>query len=664
MVEIFVNNTPVRVPAKSTVLEACEAVGITIPRFCYNHRLNIAGNCRICLVEIEKSPKPQASCALPVIENMRVYTDTPLVKKARESVLEFLLLNHPLDCPICDQGGECDLQDQTIVFGSDRSRFYERKRGVEDKFLGPFVKTIMTRCIHCTRCVRFAEEIAGVPSLGTTIRGRQTEIGTYIEKIFQSEVSGNVVDLCPVGALTSKPYAFTARPWEIQSIETIDLTDGLGSNIRIDRRGQKILRALPIRNDEINEDWITDKARYSFEGSYLFRQAKITMRPSTHKGNSIGIASWDQIGFWLKKIFNSITSGQLFCGSKTDLRTVALLKHLTRRFGWDMMQEESRGPSPFTPLFYQSSISLTEIEKSDYCIIVGTNPQKEGWALHHRLHKNYRNRSIKATTVGNCTGDICYPTFNIGITPYGVLLISEGKASAFNSNRPLFVFGNHISIREDGGSIQSIIRYLSYKLSQSGWIGVVPIGNRANTTGLRGLGVSSLPKYKDDNVDLTYFVGNEAQNLLKYFNNKWVIYQHSHFPYDDKGKDNINIALPSASTYEQSASYINIIGDKQKTQQVCKQHAMGRTDSSIIRWLALIMDFDLGLAHEDLLPVSKKPSVSLDLGWNKPSKTRKTVLTGYTKKDSFGTDRMCRSSLLLFDATAIHRSKDWNFAQK
>jgi len=266
MLKIYVNNIELFVKPNSTVLEACETVGIEIPRFCYHEALSIAGNCRMCLVEVEKSPKPVVSCAMPVMAGMKIFTNTPLVKKAREGVLEFLLLNHPLDCPICDQGGECDLQDQAMLFGNDRSRFYSFKRSVEDKNVGPLIKTIMTRCIHCTRCVRFAAEIAGVEDLGTTSRGTHTEIGTYIEKVFQSELSGNIVDLCPVGALTSKPYAFTSRPWELKIAESIDVNDAIGSNIRIDFKETEIMRILPRFNQEINSEWISNKTRFSFDG--------------------------------------------------------------------------------------------------------------------------------------------------------------------------------------------------------------------------------------------------------------------------------------------------------------------------------------------------------------------------------------------------------------
>lgn len=249
--EVFVDGNPIQVPKGVTVLYACEEAGIDIPRFCYHERLSIAGNCRMCLVEVEKSPKPQASCAMPAMPGMKIKTNTPMVKKAREGVMEFLLLNHPLDCPICDQGGECDLQDQAMVYGSDRGRFVDYKRSVEDKNLGPLVKTVMTRCIHCTRCVRFAKEVAGVPDLGVTGRGRDSEIGTYIERVLTSELSGNVIDLCPVGALTSKPFAFTARSWELKGTESIDVTDSVGANIRIDSKGSEVMRIVPRLNEEV-----------------------------------------------------------------------------------------------------------------------------------------------------------------------------------------------------------------------------------------------------------------------------------------------------------------------------------------------------------------------------------------------------------------------------
>ncbi|PCI24064.1 MAG: NADH dehydrogenase (quinone) subunit G [SAR324 cluster bacterium] len=266
MVKVYINNNVLFVAKNTSILEACEEVGIQIPRFCYHERLKVAGNCRMCLVEVEKTPKPVTSCAFPVVPEMRVYTDTPMVKKARENILEFLLINHPLDCPICDQGGECDLQDQSLAFGSDRSRFFYKKHTTQDKNLGPLIKTIMSRCILCTRCVRFLQDVAGDINFGITLRGEETEIGAYVNNNLNTELSGNIIDLCPVGALTSKPYAFVARPWEINSTETIDLSDSIGSNIRVDVKETEILRILPLQNDSLNDEWISDKTRFSFDG--------------------------------------------------------------------------------------------------------------------------------------------------------------------------------------------------------------------------------------------------------------------------------------------------------------------------------------------------------------------------------------------------------------
>ena len=280
-------------PKGVTVLQACEQAGVDVPRFCYHQRLSIAGNCRMCLVEVEKSPKPVASCAMPVMPNMNIKTTTPLVKKAREGVMEFLLINHPLDCPICDQGGECELQDQSLIYGSDRSRFTEYKRAVEDKELGPLVKTVMSRCIHCTRCVRFATEVAGVQDLGVTGRGNMAEIGTYVSKLLTSELSGNVIDLCPVGALTSKPFAFTARAWELKFAESVDVTDGLGSNIRVDTRGTEVMRVVPRLHESVNEEWISDKARFSYDG--LKRQRLDTPMVKGPDGR-LKPATWVRLG--------------------------------------------------------------------------------------------------------------------------------------------------------------------------------------------------------------------------------------------------------------------------------------------------------------------------------------------------------------------------------
>ncbi len=330
-INLTIDGIDVQVTEGSSVLQACEVLGLEIPRFCFHERLLIAGNCRMCLVEIEKSPKPQASCAIPVMPGMKVFTNTPLVKKAREGVLEFLLLNHPLDCPICDQGGECDLQDQAMIYGSDRSRFMERKRGVEDKNLGPLIKTIMTRCIHCTRCVRFATEVAGVEVLGTTARGIDTEIGTYVEKMFKSELSGNVIDLCPVGALTSKPYAFTSRPWELRNTESIDTLDSVGSNIRIDARGTEIMRIIPRLNEDINEEWISDKTRFSYDG---LKRQRLT-QPMVRKDGNLVPVDWLEAFTYISKKLKTVDSQSMsgVLGGSVDMETAFALKEFFQSKG-------------------------------------------------------------------------------------------------------------------------------------------------------------------------------------------------------------------------------------------------------------------------------------------------------------------------------------------
>jgi NADH dehydrogenase (ubiquinone) Fe-S protein 1 len=332
--QIIIDHQPVNVNSNMSILQACESAKIVVPRFCYHERLSVAGNCRMCLVEISKAPKLVASCAMPVVQNMVVFTDSLVVKKAREGVLEFLLVNHPLDCPVCDQGGECDLQDQTMIFGSDRSRFREYKRAVEDKQCGPLIKTVMTRCIHCTRCVRFANEVIGLPALGTSGRGNSIEIGLYIKKLFTSELSGNIIDLCPVGALTSKPYTFAARPWELKSIESIDTLDAVGSNIRIDIRGYEIMRILPRLNEKINEEWISDKTRFAFDG--LKRQRLYD--PLLKKDNGgFEVISWQVALQEIVAKINQITKPYEFCaqvGPQSDLESALLLKRLVTKKKW------------------------------------------------------------------------------------------------------------------------------------------------------------------------------------------------------------------------------------------------------------------------------------------------------------------------------------------
>ena len=328
MTTVYVNDVEIQVPTTTTVLQACEMAGFTVPRFCYHERLSVAGNCRMCLVEVEKVPKPVASCAYPLMPNMRIHTETPMVKKAREGVLEFILANHPLDCPICDQGGECDLQDQSVLYGSNLSRFREMKRAVEDKEIGPVVKMIMTRCIHCTRCVRFAEEVAGVPTLGVTGRGNQSEIGTYTPQNWDSEMSGNVVDLCPVGALTSKPYMFKARPWELAGVDSVDVMDAVGSNVKVNTRGADVLRVLPRLHEGVNEEWLSDRSRLAFDG--LNRQRLDTPMKRNATTGLLERCSWSDALIAIRAALAPLQPNEVraYAGDLADAEGILALKDL------------------------------------------------------------------------------------------------------------------------------------------------------------------------------------------------------------------------------------------------------------------------------------------------------------------------------------------------
>ena len=391
MPKININGKEIEFESGMTILQACEIAGAEIPRFCYHERLSIAGNCRMCLVEMDKSRKPIASCAMPAAEGMNIKTNTEMVEKARKGVMEFLLANHPLDCPVCDQGGECDLQDQSLYYGVDKSRFSENKRHVSEKYMGPLIKTQMTRCIHCTRCVRFATEVAGVPEIGAIGRGENMEITTYLEKSMESELSGNVIDLCPVGALTSKPYAFSARPWELKKTESIDVLDAVGSNIRVDTYGWEVKRILPRLNEDINEEWISDKTRYSCDG--LLKQRLDT--PYIKKNNKLIKCSWDEALDVIIKKFNetenSFIAGHI--GDLVSLETTLAFKKFFELLGSNNLEfrEKKFYINSEDKMNYLFNSSINGIEKSDLILLVGCNPRHEATILNARIRKAFRN---------------------------------------------------------------------------------------------------------------------------------------------------------------------------------------------------------------------------------------------------------------------------------
>src|ERR1700733_12622929 len=412
-----VNGVEVEFEPGMTVLQVAELAGEEIPPFCYPERLWIAGNCRMCLVEVKPGPpKPQASCALPAAENQEVFTNSPMVKKAREGVMEFLLINHPLDCPICDQGGECDLQDQSLAYGKGHSRFAENKRAVTEKYMGPIVKTIMTRCIQCTRCIRFAEEVAGVEEIGAIGRGENMQITSYLEHAVTSELSGNVVDLCPVGALTSKPYAFEARPWELTKTESVDVMDALGCAIRIDARGNEVMRVLPRTNDEINEEWISDKTRYACDG--LMRQR--LDRPYVREGGQLKPATWAEAFAAVAAKLKAASPDRVgvIAGDLQDAESMKAALDLFGGLGvksLDCRQDGAQiGQGPRESWLFNSTIA--GLDECDALLLIGTNPRLEAPVLNARIRKNWLWRDLKIGVVGE-RADLTYPHAHLGAGP-------------------------------------------------------------------------------------------------------------------------------------------------------------------------------------------------------------------------------------------------------
>jgi len=594
MIKVTVDGTNVFIERGSTVLQACEAIGIEIPRFCYHERLSVAGNCRMCLVEIEKTPKPVASCAMPTMDGMKIFTNTPLVKKAREAVLEFLLLNHPLDCPICDQGGECDLQDQAMLFGSDRSRFYETKRGVEDKNCGPLIKTIMTRCIHCTRCVRFATEIAGVEELGTTGRGRETEIGTYVEKTFKSELSGNIIDLCPVGALTSKPYAFMSRPWELRSTNSIDISDGVGSNIRIDSRGTEILRILPRFNESINEEWISDKARFSYDGLRLQRIES----PYIRKDGQLVPTHWSEafevIGKQLWKSLNNTSTKPRILGlisESIDLKSALILKRWFQLLGanFDLKTALDNDVKCNLPVNYLQNTPIASIENSDLCLLVGVDPRYEASLLNVRLRKRYLEGGFSVASVGSPL-NLTFPCQQLGLGKETFIDICEGyhpfsKQLAL-SQKPIIIIGSALfTSKIDNNLIYNLTNILKNNIPNliqlskhkiSSWYGINFLNLEANSVGIFDLGISE--ENPNNRYDIAFLLASDL-NSTKFHRETFVVYLGSH---GDVSANIADVILPGATFVEKSNIFTNIEGCTQVANKVINPPGLAREDWKIL----------------------------------------------------------------------------------
>ena len=574
MPKITVNNKEIEFENGMTVLQACELAGAEIPRFCYHERLSIAGNCRMCLVEMEKSSKPIASCAMPATEGMKIKTNTEKVEKARKGVMEFLLANHPLDCPVCDQGGECDLQDQSLYYGFDKSRFKENKRKVKDKYMGPLIKTIMTRCIHCTRCVRFATEVAGVTEIGAIGRGENMEITTFLEKSMESELSANVIDLCPVGALTSKPYAFEARPWELKKTETIDVMDAVGSNIRVDTYGWEVKRVLPRLNEEINEEWISDKTRYACDGLLKQRIDK----PFKRENGKLIECSWDEALNIVGSKIKETDKNQIgfHAGDMLSMETINSLKEFAKKLSIPNYEFREK---PFylnsdNKMNYIFNSSIKGIEESDCIVLIGTNPRHEATMLNARIRKAFVAKKIPIISFGD-PGDLTYDYTNAGNSTEDIkkLLNKENESSKIllNSKKPIVIIGESALELESAKFILQGIKKLlkENNFINDNWNAFNVLLQNASSVGAIDLGFfekdnsfNFFNKLKNNEFKLLYFVGSDNLDFVK--SNEFIIYQGSH---GDRMAQIADVILPSPAYTEQNGLFINLEGRLQKSNK-------------------------------------------------------------------------------------------------
>ena len=596
MLKLKVNDMEVEIEEGLTVLQACEKAGVEIPRFCYHERLSIAGNCRMCLVELEKSPKPIASCAMPASDGMVIKTNTPKIEKSRKGVMEFLLANHPLDCPVCDQGGECDLQDQSMFYGIDKSRFKENKRTVPDKNMGPLIKTQMTRCIHCTRCVRFATEIAGVPELGAIGRGEDMQITTYLEKSMQSELSGNVIDLCPVGALTSKPYVFEARPWELKKTESIDVMDAIGSNIRVDTYDWEVKRVLPIINEDINEEWISDKTRYACDG--LLNQRLDV--PYIKYNKKFEKATWDEVYKIIKSKIENTNKDKIcgFVGDLTNMETSFIFKEFfDRTIG--INNYESRSSQTYVDTSsrenYLFNSQINGIEESDLILLIGTNPRFEATILNARIRKAYLNNNTKIISL-NDVGDLTYPYKILDGKTQTIKDIIENKneisKNILEAKKPMVILGQSFLNTKSANYLFHSLKNFLFKNSKFNefWNPLNVLSTDASTVGNFDLDIISESKdlikdLNENKFELIYLLGQDNLNFSK--KNEFVIYQGSH---GDKGAEIADIILPGAAFTEQSGYYTNLEGKIQKAYKASYPPGEAKEDWQLINDLAEVMN--------------------------------------------------------------------------
>ena len=659
MIKLTVDNIEVEVETGSTVLQACEAAGKEIPRFCYHERLSIAGNCRMCLVEIEKSSKPIASCAMPAVEGQIIKTNTDMVKKAREGVMEFLLINHPLDCPICDQGGECDLQDQAFNYGGGRSRYELNKRSVNQKNMGPLIKTHMNRCIHCTRCVRFSEEVAGIAEIGAINRGENMEITTFLEKTVESEMSGNVIDLCPVGALTSKPYSYEARPWELNKVETIDVMDAVGSNIRMDSKGWEVKRVLPRVNEEINEEWISDKTRYACDG---LLNNRIDTPYIKLKGKHHAVSWNEAINFISKNSKNKKDFGGLI-GQLVDLETSYAFKSLFRKLYNSQLIDFRQKDILFDTsddFNFIFNTSIHKIDECDFILLIGCNPRLEATIVNHRIRKAVNN-GCKVFSIG----DPGEQNYNYKIIGNNISILDDlihEKISEFQllnkAKNPAVIIGESALKSNISRYVISSTKTLLKKINKLSGFNI--LHQCASNVGSLKLGLQTKNLNKVYNSEFLYLISSD-EVLINKKENQFVVYQGSH------GGENASIAdviLPSASYAEKNGSFANLEGRVQRSYKASYPPGLAKEDWEIFLSIADADNIDIGfssfdelrknmvteyphLGQYDKIPISNYNNLKID------NHEKKDFTLEVNKIDYYQTNIVARSSKTMRECKSI-----------
>ena len=690
MPKLIINGKEHEMPNGITLIQACEIAGVEIPRFCYHERLSIAGNCRMCLIEVAGMPKPVASCAMSV-NDLRpardgtpptIITDSETVKKAREGVLEFLLINHPLDCPICDQGGECDLQDQTMAYGFDASRFQDNKRAVEEKYLGPLIDTYMNRCIHCTRCIRFMTEVAGVEELGAIGRGEDMEITTYLERGMFSNLSGNVVDLCPVGALTSKPYAFVARPWELTKTPSIDVMDAVGSAIRVDARGREVLRILPRENEAINEEWISDKARHVWDG---LRTQRID-RPYVRRDGKLEPTSWDEAFRLIAGKLKGLDGKRLgaIAGDLAACEEMFALKLLAERLGSpniDCRQDGAKLDPTLGRATYVFNSTIEGIDRADAFLLVGTNPRHEAPVLNARILKRIRQSQARPPVglIGE-EADLTYAYDYLGAGPETLAKVADGSHSFLKklegAGRPILMVGQAALARTDGAAVLALAAKAAMTMGaiKPGWNGFNILHHAAARVG--GLDIGFVPHdggldvegmldaASAGKLDVVYLLGADEIDMER-LGNAFVIYQGSH---GEQGAHRADVILPGAAYTEKSAIYVNTEGRPQMTARAVFPPGEARENWKIIRALSGVLGktlpFDSATelraklfgAHPHLALldlVEPADSAAVERLAQKPARADKERF-GHAIDDYYLTNPIARASAIMANLSALH----------